>query len=452
MKSVSRFALAFAAASMSLTAASGAFAADEKPKKEKKDKKGKEEAAPAAFQPNPSKEFRAVYDPVVKEYTKSKDAAVAAGNFPAIKAAIKTEDDKYMAGIFGLQMSRETKNDAMRAEALDLALESTVTPADARAQYTFSKGATAYDAKDWPTAQTWLIKAQELGYKANTQPGGVEALIGNTYNFEKKNIEALEWYAKAIDSGKAPGATPVEPGFYGTVANVALSTKQFPIIHTWLQKLVRYRNLPTDWSEALRNTYVTADLDSQETLDLFRLMRVAKAMNQQMHYSAYVTDAMIALYPVEMNGVLEEGFAAKTITPQNLTFKNLKEDIDAKLASDPFSLAVLDKDIAGAKTGADAAFAGDLALSVGEYGRAKTAYEAALAKGGMIGPKDGKDFTERTKFRLAVAKAMSGDAAGARADFANVQQPGYRVISDYWLIRLDQQAAAATATAPAPAG
>jgi hypothetical protein len=456
MKSVSRFALAFAAASISLTVSSAAWAADEakpeKPKKEKKEKKGKkEEAAPAAFEPKPSKEFMAVYDPIVKEYTKTKDSAAAAAKYGAIKAAVTTDDDRYLAGIFGLQMARETKNDAMRVEALDLALASAVTPADQRAQYTFSKGAMAYDAKDYPTAETWLIKAHGLGYKANTQPGGIEALIANSFNFQKKNIEALDWYAKAIEAGKAPGATPFTPAFYGTIANVAISTGQFPLIHTWLQNLVKYRNLPNDWSDVLRNVNATADLDSHETLDLLRLMRTVGAMTQGQNYSSYVTETMIALYPTEMSTVLSEGFAAKTITPQNLTFKDLKEEIDAKLASDPFSLATLDKDIADAKTGADASFSGDIALSVGEYARAKGAYETALAKGGLIGPKDGKDFSERTKFRLAVAKAMLGDTAGARTDFAAIQQPGYRVIADYWLIRLDQLAAAATAPAAAPA-
>lgn len=445
MKSVSRFAMAFAITSLSLTAASGVSAAEEKPKKEKK---GKEKPA-EGFKANPSKEFSAVYNPVAGAYTKSKDAATAAASWAAIKAAIKTEDDRYVAGAFAVQIGRETKNDAMRVEGIDLVLASTATPANERMAYTFTKGAIAYDSKDWPAAETWLIKAHELGYKASSLPGGIEGLIAVALENQKKYPQALDWYQKAIDGSKAPGAAALQPRFYSDAANVSLKTKDYALIHKWMQVLVRNRNVPDFWRDALLQADYYAQLDSQETLDLMRLMRASGAMTQGQNYSAYVTDAMIALYPAEMQKVLQEGFDSKTITEQNLTFRDLSNQVKEKLASDPFSLAQLDKDIAGAKTGADSAYAGDLALSVGEYERAKTAYAAALAKGGLVGPKDGKDFSERSLYRLAVAKAMSGDVAGAKADFAKLQKPGLRVLADYWVIRLDLQAAA---PAPAPAG
>lgn len=434
MKPVSKFLAAVALSALSVTTMSPAWAADEKPKKEKK---GKKEEAPAALKLNLSKEFKAAYDPVVTAYLKAKDAATAAASWEAIKAGIKNEDDKYQAGVFGMQIGREAKNDAMQRESVEFVLASTVTPADQRAAYTFQKAATAYDTKDWPTAEIWLIKAHEMGYKSASIAGGVEMLIADALNVQKKYPQSLEWMQKSLDASKLPGALALPENFFARAANVALRSGDVGQISKWMGELVKSKPSADYWHDALMQTYKYADLDSQEVLDLMRLLRSVGGMKYEQNYSAYATDALIAFFPTEMKGVLEEGFAKGTISKTNATFGGRYNDVLEKLKIDGFSLTVLDQDIAAAKTGAAAAFAGDIALSVGEYARAKTAYEAALAKGAIV-DKEGKDLSKRTVMRLGIVKLKMGDIAGAKAEFAKVTSGGRKAVADYWTIYADQ--------------
>ena len=87
MKRVSKFAMTVAMAALSVTVTSPVWAADEKPKKEKK---GKAEEAPASLKVNLSKEFKAVYDPVVNVYLKSAGKTKDAAGVAATAAAATT--------------------------------------------------------------------------------------------------------------------------------------------------------------------------------------------------------------------------------------------------------------------------------------------------------------------------------------------------------------------------
>lgn len=448
MKSVSRFALALAVSSLSLTASAGAWAADEKPKKEK-GKKGKEEAAPTAPKPSPSKEFNAVYEPVVKVYTKDKNAATAAASWEAIKAAIKTEDDRYQAGIFGYQIGGEAKIDKMRNEAIDLVIASTFTPADQRAAYTFQKAAIAYDGQDWPNAEIWLIKAHEAGYKSPSIKGGLEWLTADALFRQKKNEAALDWMQKSLDASKRPGALALPDNFFVRSANIALGTRQGPVVAKWMQELVRSQPTADFWQDGVSQTLKYYDLDVQETLDLMRLLRMVGGMKYEGNYLNYATPSMAAFFPVEIKALLDEGFSSNTISKSKLTFKDLYDSVDEKLKVDPFSLAQLDADIAAAKTGFDSANAGDIALSVGEYAKAIASYEKALAAGSIV-DREGKDLADRTVMRLGMAKAKTGDFAGARAALAKVVTPSRKAVADFWSIYIDQLEKGAAPAAAAP--
>jgi hypothetical protein len=431
MVRVSKFAIALSMAVLSVSSVTTVSAAEEKPKK------GKKTEAPAQLKVNLSKEFKAAYDPIVSAYLKSKDPVAAAASWDAMKATIRSEDDKYQAGVFGMQVGREAKNDLMQRDAVELVLASTLTPADQRAAYTFQKAATAYDTKDWATAEVWLIKSYDMGYKPTTIAGGTEMLIADSFNAQKKYPESLVWMQKSLTASKQPGAMALPENFFARAANVSLKTGNVALISQWMRELVSSKPTADYWHDALMQTYKYADLDTQEVLDLMRLLRSVGAMKYEQNYSAYATDALIAFFPTEMKTVLDEGFTKGTIAKSNTTFGGRYNDVLEKLKIDGFSLTVLDQDIASAKTGAASAFAGDIALSVGEYARAKGAYETALSKGAIM-DKDGKDLTERTSMRLGIAKLKLGDLAGARVEFAKIASPGRKAVADYWSLYADQ--------------
>jgi hypothetical protein len=447
MKSVSRFALAFAIASLSPMMVSAVAAQDQaKPAKAKKEK-AKKEKAPEAYKASPSKEFQAVYNPIVQAYVKKKDAAsagTAKAAFPQVKAAIVTDDDRYLAGNLAQDIANVLNGDkAMRSEAMELLIASTKTPdAEKRTAY-YIRGALAYDAQNWPTAIADMQKAYDLGFRQNSLEGGIEILIADSLGQQKKYAEALEWMKKSEAGSKVAGAKPLPANFDTKIARFALNSKDYKLIGPAMQTLVR-RNPTTDyWHDALMQTYTNVDLDSQETLDLMRLLRSVGAMKYQQNYSAYATDSIATYFPTEIKGLLDEGFAKGTITKTNATFGGLYSAVQEKLKTDPFIPAQLDKDIAGAKNGYDAAVSGDIALSVGEYAKAKMAYEAALTKGSIV-DRERKDLTERTTMRLGMAKLKLGDLVGAKADFAKMASPTRKAVADFWTIYADQLQTGAT--------
>ena len=121
MKSVSKLALALAFLSLPLTSA---YAAQDtaKPEKPKKEKKGAKEKPPEAKKLALSKEFQAVYNPVVQAYVKKKDAttgAAAKEAWPKVKAAVMNDDDRYQAALLAQDIAAVLNDKSLRNEAVD---------------------------------------------------------------------------------------------------------------------------------------------------------------------------------------------------------------------------------------------------------------------------------------------------------------------------------------------
>jgi hypothetical protein len=151
-------------------------------------------------------------------------------------------------------------------------------------------------------------------------------------------------------------------------------------------------------------------------------------------------EASAALYPAEAVGVMKEGVEAKAINIENTFFK---PQLAAAIANEATLREGLDADeksaLASAK-GISAALMGDSMLAFGEYARAQKLYELALQRGNLVDVTK-VDVTERTRTRLAITKAMQGDYAGAKADFAMITVSKRKAIADFWVIYLTQKAA-----------
>ena len=83
-----------------------------------------------------------------------------------------------------------------------------------------------------------------------------------------------------------------------------------------------------------------------------------------------------------------------------------------------------------------------------KYDTAKELYESALSKGPVL-DKEGKDQTDRTRFRLAMSKVMLRDYAGAAADFAMVTNANRKAMAEYWTMYIEQQIKAEAPPPPA---
>lgn len=432
MKLVSKFALALALTAMGVAPA--AYAQD-KPKKEKK---GKEAEAPKR---NYSKPFIAAYTPVADLLNKKKDAAAAKAAFPSVVAAALNDDERYEAGVLAINIGAVLKDLPFQAQGIDLLLASATTPANLKQEYTFRKGAIAYDGKDFTGAERLMLDAYNLGHRGNN----IEFLIANAMSQQGKDADAIGWISKAIEADKAAGK--VNTAYYVRAAGLSAKTKNYGGAANWYKQLVKIENNPDYWHDALAFFDRSLTLNPEESLDLMRLMRVTNALRFQQEYAGYL-DSLSYIgvrYPAEAVSVLDEGFAKGVISRSNVTFSEKYNEAKARLAEDTRTLPGT---VAPAKASPRpmlASLTADSFFSHKDYKTAKELYEAALSKGPVL-DKDGKDQTDRTRFRLAMSKTMLGDYVGAKADFAMLTTPNRKAIAEYWLMHVDQ-----LSKAPAPA-
>ena len=442
MKLVSKFALALSLVAVS--AAPAAFAqSDEKPKKEKKGK----EAAPAAPKRNYSKPFIAAYMPVANMLNKTKDAVAAKAAFSTVVAAIGNDDDRYEAGILAINIGAPLKDLAFQEQGIDLLIGSATTPVDLKKEYTFRKGAIAYDGKRFTDAEKYMIDAYNIGYRANN----IEYLLSNAMSQQNKDTDAIAWIGKAIESSKAAGA--VSKAYVIRAANLSAKMKNYTAASNFYKELVITENNPDYWHDALAFFDRSRDFNPEESLDIMRLMRATNGLRFQQEYAAYLDSLSYVgvRYPAEAVSVLDEGFDKGVISRNNVTFSERYNEAKGRLAEDTRTLPGT---IAPAKASPKpmlSSLTADSFFSHKDYKTAKDLYESALGKGAVL-DKDGGDQTDRTRFRLAMSKAMLGDYAGAKADFAMMNNPNRKAIAEYWNMYIDQlskPAAAPVAAAPA---
>ena len=212
-------------------------------------------------------------------------------------------------------------------------------------------------------------------------------------------------------------------------------------------------NNPDYWHDALAFFDRSRDFNPEESLDIMRLMRATNGLRFQQEYAAYL-DSLSYIgvrYPAEAVSVLDEGFDKGVISRNNVTFNERYNEAKARLAEDTRTLPGT---IAPAKASPKpmlSSLTADSFFSHKDYKTAKDLYESALSKGAVL-DKDGGDQTDRTRFRLAMSKAMLGDYAVAKADFAMINNPNRKAIAEYWNMYIDQlskPAAAPVAAAPA---
>jgi tetratricopeptide (TPR) repeat protein len=435
MKMVSKFALALSLVAVS--AAPAAFAqSDDKPKKEKK---GKETVA-AAPKKNYSKPFIAAYTPVIMLLNKNKDAAAAKAEFPKVVAAIGNDDDRYEAGILAINIGAPLKDLAFQEQGIDLLLASASTPPELKREYTFRKGAIAYDGKKFPDAEKLMVDAYNMGHRANN----IEFLISNAMSQQNKDADAVAWISKAIDSSKAAG--PVNKAYVVRAAALSAKAKNYAGAAGFYKELVLAENNPDYWHDALAFFDRSRDFAPEESLDLMRLMRVTNGLRFQQEYASYL-DSLSYIgvrYPAEAVSVLDEGFAKGVISRNNVTFSERYNEAKGRLAEDTRTLPGTVAPAKASPKGMLASLTADSFFSHKDYKTAKELYESALSKGPVL-DKDGGDQSDRTRFRLAMSKTMLGDYAGAKADFAMISGANRKALAEYWTMYINHLANPAVA-------
>ena len=261
-------------------------------------KKNEKDSAPKIV-PSPGFAKPAV---AVDTAIKAKDYATAETQLAAAEPQAKTDDDRYFVGMFHLQIASAKNDNAGVAKALDLLLVNPKTPADSLPAYYNVRGSIALDQKQEADAVKYLLKARELGY-----PGtDTTVSLARAYGATGKIDEAIAELDKAITAETAAGRTAPETWYSFVVSNL-YAKHDVPRAETWLVRQLKVYPKIATWRTGVNNFRKVNDptgtkFTKGQKLDMFRLMRTSKALNDSNDYYIYSQSALDSGLPWEEAG------------------------------------------------------------------------------------------------------------------------------------------------------
>ncbi|QDZ07427.1 hypothetical protein FPZ24_07995 [Sphingomonas panacisoli] len=365
----------------------------------------------------------------------AKDWAGAEAAIVEVETAAKTDDEKYYANFLRYALVSQKIADASTGTngafdptpmiaPLDAMIANPATPADMRPQFEYSRATIAYDQKNWALATQLFTAAQTHGStQANLQLYLAKAKVqGGNAAGGMADMDAL--YA----SGK-----PQTEDFYKYAISQSNTAGLRADTMKWLQRWVTAYPTPETWRNAIGFYAFTnkplAKLDKRQRVDLFRLMRVTKALADQSYYEEYAQASGDIGLPDEAKAVIDEGKAnGKIPANPSSAIKALATDSTAQIAAEG-SFDALERKAGAAPTGPLSAQTGDAYLGRGNYAKAVVLYRQALTKGGVN--------NDEVNTHLGIALALSGDKAGAKTAFTAVTGAPRNDIAAFWMIYLD---------------
>lgn len=402
----------------------------------------KKEKAPEAPKLEMSKAFIEAAQAVQKANL-AKDFAAMSAALPAAEAAATTPGDKYTAGNFRLAAGIGLNDPAMQRQGLKQMLASGATTEADAPKFNFFAGQLAYNQKDYEDAIPYLQKAADAGYEgSNSNLLLAEAtfqkaisLSGNTGQLSAAGkpiaIQGLVPLKKAIDAEKAAGR-PVPAAWLSRGFSMAY-TAGSPDAPQWAMLQVETSPTGENWRQLLRSYQDrNRSLTAGENLDVMRLMYQTGALQSEFDYAEYAdTASKLALFG-EVKSVIDQGRSNGKLPAGKLN--DFYTQATGKMASDKASLTSAAADAAKAANGRTAAFTAGAYQGYGEYAKAAALYKVALQKGSV----DAGEINTR----LGIVLAMSGDTAGAKAAFEQVNTGARKEIAQFWLLWLSKKAAA----------
>jgi tetratricopeptide (TPR) repeat protein len=353
---------------------------------------------------------------------KANDLAKAQASLTEAKAAMQTDDDRYVVFSQQYDLARLTKDSKAQAQAIDGMLLSGKVAPESQGQFYTALGQLSFTNQDYAKAEQSLEQALQRD-SANRD---VYALLAETKYKANKPAEAVALLQRAADAGATSGQ-PIPKEWYGRgiamgmqaklaapVANLTYSwLKAYPERSNWRDSLVIYRDMHA--------------LDAEFGLDLMRLQRAVGALKGERDYADYA-EATYLKFPGETKSVIEEGTATGTVNvAESRTLKELSGIAAGKIAADKASLRK------SAANGRAALGLADAYASYGDYASAIEMYDKAEALGGID--------ANTIRLRKGAALAKSGQKDAAKQVLATITGPRSD-LAKYWMIFIDHPPAA----------
>ena len=357
----------------------------------------------------------------VKKALDAKDFATAEAKLAIAEPLATTDDDRYFANIFRLNIASEKKDNAMLAKALDALIVNPKTPATDLPAYNYVRGTLAMDAKQNEQAIPFLLKARELGY-AKTD---LSVSLAQAYGSTNRTKDAIAELDKAVAAETAAGRVAPESWYAYAVSN-SYAGRDVPTAEAWLVRQLKAYPKVATWRTAVNNFRKVTDptntkFTKTQKLDLYRTMRSTKVLSDPNDYYGYVQAALDSGLPWESAAVIDEGRAAGKIPAGDADIARVYTAAQAAMKSEVSAASAAGK--------SKPSVAGDIYYAAGDYAKAAESYGAAAGQAGAD--------ANAINLHLGMALANQGRKDEAKAAFAKVGTAPLSDIARLWTIWLD---------------
>lgn len=357
------------------------------------------------------------------------DAALGGGKakLDAATAAASTPGDKLKLGEMTRTYGVLVDDSDLQYRGLVMMLDTGLLAPDMAGKVNWFAGVTAYQKHDFAMAAKYVQAAKDAGF---TDPQ-LDAVLGDAYKRSNNPQAALANAQRDIAAAKAAGTKPSDAAIR-TALQAAYDGKQVGPAVDLAVLLVQSYPSPKAWTDSITVIRALSGYQSQENLDLMRLMSRTGAMANRNDYLEYIQNADPRRLPGEALKVVDAGVASGKLAASDSFVTEARQIANGRLAADRASLPGLERDARAANaSAATVTGSADAFLSYGDAAKAEALYTIALGKPGVE--------SERVLTRLGIAQVDQGKTAEAQANFAKVQGPR-KPIAQLWSAYAAQKA------------
>lgn len=429
MKSVSRLALG---AALAFGASGVLFSAPVDAQRAPRGQQQQPQAAQVQSQGrtlNLSAQERAVLVPL-DAAARGTDRAAQDAALAAARPVVSNPDARYAFARYQMTIAIQRSDNAMLSQAVDMAIDSGVSPPDELPTYLSSQFELARQAGDNAKAE------RALGRLAELRPGDVDIQVqlAQLRVGQGRVAEGLRTLQSAIQVRQAAGQ-PVPESWLRYASATAFNSRDAAIRGQALgfaRSLVAAYPTAVNWRDALGILRDVGNYDAATQLDLWRLALAAGALNGERDWFDFANALNQGGYPGEAKAVLDAGVARRMVDASRSPFRELLVTANGRIAADRADLPDSQRSALAAANGVAALRTGDAFFGYGRYPEAIALYQAALQKGGVD--------ANVVNTRLGIAFALAGQRAQAEAALRAVTGPRAE-IAQFWLLWLQQRPA-----------
>lgn len=394
-----------------------------------------QEAPADPARPQVSRAFATAFQPVNAAIT-ANDLATADAGLPALRAAATTPYELFVVAQTDFRIATAQNNAQRQLTALDAMVDSNGAPAADAPRIVVAAGQMAYNARDYAKAAQRFERAIALGSTADN----LNILYLDSLLRANQIDQGLAYARQQIAAGQTAGR-PANEQVYSLTARALQEARRVPELLELLG--ARARAYPTTANmRSLGIIFLQNQPDNRgTTLDVMRVLLEANALDDRRYFVEYAGAAVEEGLPNEAIAVVNAARAAGRAQANDVTFNEVLQSQNAKLAEDRASLAGSARRAREVPEARLATLTGDAYLTYGQYPQALEMYALALTKANVD--------VNLVNTRIGMARFRSGDVAGARQAFETIQGPR-ATIAAMWLGLIDQRATAATPAPPAP--